>query len=472
MITTSNVRAEVVFSTFGPGGAFDSLNGSIIEGPGSAFPQAIAEQFSPATSLFLDSVDLAVSSSIGAAEFSIDIYSDSAGVPGVSMESTSVASFSNGIVSVNFSGNTQLDAGSTYWLGMFTTNANTQLWLDTSPTVFGQQAVSEDNGATWLAFNTDPFSRAAFSVSGMAIGPPQPPDISFIEPGGAWRYFRGLSEPSVGIQWTTQGFDDQSWDFDLAGFGYDSDPSTQVGLLSHVETELTTMRDDGVNLDAYTSLYLRRSFNVVNPFDISELIFEIDYDDSFIAYVNGVEVARSSFGTANVPEPFDGLGADHESTNGDPNEPLERFVIDIVNDFPGLLQSGGSNVLAIHGLNSALDDSDFVLSQIHLGGNVLLPFGADFDANGFIDDSDLGFWESSFGVDAGADADFDVDSDGADFLAWQREFTGLGPLAASVIIPEPAGMILLGLGWLTHLLGVMASLTGIFFRRRALSHFH
>lgn len=198
MITTSNVRAEVVYSTFGPGGAFDSLNGSIIEGPGSAFPQAIAEQFSPATSLFLDSVDLAVSSSIGAAEFSIDIYSDSVGVPGVSMESTNVASFSNGIVSVNFSGNTQLDAGSTYWLGMFTTNANTQLWLDTSPTVFGQQAVSEDNGATWLAFNTDPFSRAAFSISGMAVGPPQPPDISFIEPGGAWRYFRGLSEPSVG----------------------------------------------------------------------------------------------------------------------------------------------------------------------------------------------------------------------------------------------------------------------------------
>ncbi len=55
----------------------------------------------------------------------------------------------------------------------------------------------------------------------------------------------------------------------------------------------------------------------------------------------------------------------------------------------------------------------------------------------------------SFGVDAGADADFDVDTDGADFLAWQREFTGSGPLAASVIIPEPAGIILFGLGLLT-----------------------
>ncbi len=446
LLTTCEVRAEIAFSTFGPSGTFDALNGSIIEGPGSDFPQAIAEQFSPTTSIFLDSVDLAVTSSIGAAEFSLSIFSDSVGVPGVSLESIDVASFSDGIVTVNFSGNTQLDVGSTYWLGMFTTAANTQLWLDTTPTQFGQQAVSEDDGATWFAFNTDPFSRAAFSVSGMAVTPTQPPDIFYIAPGEAWRYFRGLTEPSVGTAWTTAGFDDQAWDFDLGGFGYDNDVATQAGLLSNVATELTDMRDDGMNLDAYTSVYLRRTFNVVNPFDISELILELDYDDSFIAYVNGVEVARSTFGIVDVPEPFDGLGSDHESTNGDANQPLEQFIIDIANDFPGLLQSGSSNVLAIHGLNSTLDDSDFVLSQISLSGNVLLPFGADFDGSGFIDGDDLTVWGSSYGSATGADADADGDSDGRDFLAWQQQFSPSVPtLASSQPIPEPASLWLLSL---------------------------
>ncbi len=444
LFATTELRAEIAFSTFGPGSSFDAFNGSIIEGPSSDFPQVIAEQFSPTNSILLDSIDLAVSSSIGAAEFSLGIFSDSVGVPGASLEAIDVTSFSDGIVTVNFSGNTQLDAGSTYWLGMFTTAANTQLWLDTTPTVFGQQAVSEDSGATWQVFNTDPFSRAAFSVNGMTVGPTQSPDISYVAPGEAWRYFRGLAEPSVGTAWTTAGFDDQAWDFDLGGFGYDTDVATQAGLLSNVATELTDMRDDGVNLDAYTSVYLRREFNVINPFDISELILELDYDDSFIAYVNGIEVARSAFGTTGTPEPFDGLGADHESTNGDANQPLEQFIIDIVNDFPGLLQSGSSNVLAIHGLNSTLDDFDFVLSQISLGGNVLLPFGADFDGSGFVDGDDLTVWGTSYGPGAEADADGDGDSDGEDFLAWQREFTGSAVLAVASV-PEPTSMCLMTL---------------------------
>jgi hypothetical protein len=207
------------------------------------------------------------------------------------------------------------------------------------------------------------------------------------------------------------------------------------------------MRDDGVNLDAFTSLYLRRAFNVVNPIDISELILELDYDDSFIAYVNGVEVARSAFGTTGTPEPFDGLGADHESTNGDPTGSLERFVVDIANDFPGLLLSGGSNVLAIHGLNSTLDDADFVLSQISLGANVLLPFGADFDGSGFVDGDDLTTWGASYGSGSGADANGDGDSDGADFLAWQREFSGNASLAA-LAVPEPSSLLLLSLGFM------------------------
>jgi hypothetical protein len=64
----------------------------------------------------------------------------------------------------------------------------------------------------------------------------------------------------------------------------------------------------------------------------------------------------------------------------------------------------------------------------------------DFDNDGQADDVDLSRWKTGFGATRMADADGDRDSDGADFLVWQRS-TGGGNFAAAAI-PEPAGMVL------------------------------
>ena len=69
----------------------------------------------------------------------------------------------------------------------------------------------------------------------------------------------------------------------------------------------------------------------------------------------------------------------------------------------------------------------------------------DFDGNGFVNAADLEQWKGDYGVNDDSDADDDNDTDGADFLIWQRNL-GQGaaaPLAAAV--PEPAGI---ALGWL------------------------
>ncbi|MEM9659417.1 MAG: matrixin family metalloprotease, partial [Planctomycetota bacterium] len=55
---------------------------------------------------------------------------------------------------------------------------------------------------------------------------------------------------------------------------------------------------------------------------------------------------------------------------------------------------------------------------------------ADFTEDGVVDALDLALWEQSFGVNAVADADDDFDSDGFDFLVWQRQW-GASPLGAS-----------------------------------------
>jgi T5SS/PEP-CTERM-associated repeat protein len=71
-------------------------------------------------------------------------------------------------------------------------------------------------------------------------------------------------------------------------------------------------------------------------------------------------------------------------------------------------------------------------------------FSADFDANGQVNGLDLAKWRNDFGpANGGSDADDDGDSDGADFLAWQRQLGSGVPAAVSVAaIPEPAAATL------------------------------
>ncbi|MBA3480890.1 MAG: hypothetical protein H0T51_03650 [Pirellulales bacterium] len=48
-----------------------------------------------------------------------------------------------------------------------------------------------------------------------------------------------------------------------------------------------------------------------------------------------------------------------------------------------------------------------------------------------------------FGVNGLSDADDDGDSDGADFLAWQRQLGSVPAVPAGAAVPEPQGRVLL-----------------------------
>ena len=437
----SQADADVLFSSFGPGDTYDTLNGAEIVGPAATEPQALAEQFIPAASFYLDSVDLALSSPVSGPDLRVGVYSDAGGIPGSLLETTQANSFTNGIVSTSFAGDVLLTGGSSYWLGLFAEGANQLTWHDSLSPGFTSQAFSEDDGVTWLAFSSDPFPGAAYRINGTLA---EPPEIPLIDAGQIWHYFPGLAEPSIGTAWTNTTFDDSSWDFDPEGFGYDDDLATQAGLLSNVATPMLGMRDNGTNADAHTVVYLRREFTVANPMELAELVLQLDYDDSFIAYINGIEVARSNFGTVGLAEPFDALGSDHESTNGEANQSLERFSIDLLDDFPGLLVAGGSNVLAIQGLNSALDDDDFVLSQITLGGNlfsVILP--GDYNADGTVNAADYTVWRDNLGGAAGS---LQNDIDGgiigvAQYMTWKTQF-GQTVSSGATAVPEPSSALI------------------------------
>lgn len=450
-------HAVDVYSTFGFADIYDTLNGAEIEGIGGEFPYAQAERFSPSESYFLDSIDLALSAVTPNPSVRVELYTDESGVPGTLLESANLTTFSNGIVTANLSGGTILTGGVNYWISLFAEGADIVRWNDSLSAVNPLQAFTENDGATWTPDNSFTFPSSAFRIEGTE---PEPPELSFITPGNVWNYFPGLEEPSLGTAWTTSSFDDSAWNFDVGGFGYDDNVATQAGLLSAVATPLPGMRDNGVNADAHTSLYLRREFTVVDPLDMTELILQLDYDDAFVAYINGVEIARSNFGTIGTPEPFDAIGSEHESTNGSMGQSLERFVIDLVNDFPGLLSTDGSNYLSIQGLNSSLDDDDFVIAQISLGGNSFasnLP--GDFNGDLVVDAADYTVWRDNLGVtENGSVLSGNGNGgivDATDYALWYDNYgTSFTQLAVSV--PEPT----------SSLLGVSLGLSTLLLRKR------
>jgi len=105
----------------------------------------------------------------------------------------------------------------------------------------------------------------------------------------------------------------------------------------------------------YVSIYLRIPFSVDDPATIRSLTLTVDYDDAFVAYLNGQEVARSNV-IGNPPSFTQLSSANHECSGGSPDpNPAEDFSINTTPLVSGL------NVLALQGHNRTLTSSDFSL---------------------------------------------------------------------------------------------------------------
>ncbi|MEZ6117876.1 MAG: lamin tail domain-containing protein [Pirellulaceae bacterium] len=101
-----------------------------------------------------------------------------------------------------------------------------------------------------------------------------------------------------------------------------------------------------------SSVRIRHEFDLAAGRFYDQLSLEISYDDGFIAYLNGNEIARR-----NAPSSAAWNAAATAERTG--QESAESEVID-VSAFAKDLRLG-TNVLAIHGLNASAGDSDFLL---------------------------------------------------------------------------------------------------------------
>jgi hypothetical protein len=104
---------------------------------------------------------------------------------------------------------------------------------------------------------------------------------------------------------------------------------------------------------SWTSCYIRIPFYIKpNTAQFGAITLRIRYDDGFIAYINGTEVARRN---------FEGTPAWNSSAVAIHTDSLAVNFEDIdISSHLYKLNSGG-NTLAIHGLNESLGSSDFLI---------------------------------------------------------------------------------------------------------------
>ena len=208
-------------------------------------------------------------------------------------------------------------------------------------------------------------------------------------------------------------FEDSDWLLSSGGVGF----------------ERTSGYQDYFTLDLLEQMYARNATCYVRiPFTVdmgtggsrtapTSLTLNVRYDDGFIAYLNGVEVARRN---------FDGTPAWNSRASASHSDSAAVIFENIdISDFTDSLQQG-DNLLAIHAMNSSTTSADFLISV------ELLASGDESD-----DDADEGVFEYTGPITLPHSAQ--VKSrvlDGETWSALNEAVYAIGPVAENLRITE------------------------------------
>ena len=205
----------------------------------------------------------------------------------------------------------------------------------------------------------DPAEGATWAPSTSIGGTPGGPDLIQVEsedpsilmlidvdhPG---LYFKGTAEPSPGpggqptISWAQPQFNDDpaatAWSDGPSGYGYSNDAAE----LQYVGTQLNDMNGN------YISIYARLRFVLTSEQieSFSQLQAEVQYDDDFVLYLNGVRIADSGQIEGDPPA--------FNQPGGQASEP-DPAVVDLLAHRNLLV--AGTNVLAFQVHNASLSGS-------------------------------------------------------------------------------------------------------------------
>jgi hypothetical protein len=213
--------------------------------------------------------------------------------------------------------------------------------------------VTGENVLAIHALNADPFDSTFYLKADLTI--PTAPAVALVNYNDSWKYFPGVVEPSGNVYdpallssgklvapWAQLTFDDAAWASGAGPIGCGTPP---VGVVLG-----TTLTSEVVGQTP--SVYSRKVFTVsaAEAAETQALQLIVRYDDGFVAYLNGVEVARRRVGLPNTFTPHDAVADSAISAT-------ETITIDP----PAKLLVPGNNILAIQVHNVGINDADLLI---------------------------------------------------------------------------------------------------------------
>ena len=200
--------------------------------------------------------------------------------------------------------------------------------------------MSADQGLVYYTTNgSDPMGEAPATSS----------DTSLVAP--ASKKYVLVPTIDYGNNWRNTTYDESGWltsEGVPGGVGYE----TKSGYESSISLDVSGYMSDDKTANANNSCYIRMPFELAETAlsGINTLNLKMLYDDGFVAYLNGQEVAR-----VNAP---DAPLFNSASTDGHEADAYENFNL---TDKLDLLKAG-KNVLAVQGLNEKVTSSDFIIN--------------------------------------------------------------------------------------------------------------
>lgn len=155
-----------------------------------------------------------------------------------------------------------------------------------------------------------------------------------VKAGDSWRY--NVATLLIPSNWTSRGFNDSSWPLGKSGFGYgDGDDSTLIS--------------------SCFAVYMRYKFSIADTSKIADAVLHMDYDDGFIAYLNGTEIARVSL-IGTPPAWNEGASGDHEAILYGGASAPDAFVLNTA-QIKRLIQNGFNDLtIEVHNTDTSSDD--------------------------------------------------------------------------------------------------------------------
>lgn len=149
-----------------------------------------------------------------------------------------------------------------------------------------------------------------------------------------WNYL--VPDSALGSSWTEPNFDDSNWQQAKGGFGYGDN-------------------DDNTVLSNILVVFIRKTFTINDLGAIESFLLHVDYDDGYIAYLNGIEIGRSNLGSLEYPQFNQGSLELHEAKLYNGLEPESRYFNK--EEFTGLLLQG-ENTISVQVHNTSTGSSD------------------------------------------------------------------------------------------------------------------